>query len=48
MGDKMTDTTPLIKVEHLKKYFDIPRAGKLHAVDDFSGSVQFPEFQKNN
>ena len=43
MGDKMTDTTPLIKVEHLKKYFDIPRAGKLHAVDDVSFEIRAGE-----
>ena len=35
-GDNMT---PLIRVEHLKKYFTIPRKGKLHAVDDVSFEV---------
>ena len=29
-------TEPLVKVEHLKMYFDIPGKGKLHAVDDVS------------
>ena len=27
---------PLVKIEHLKMYFDIPGKGKLHAVDDIS------------
>lgn len=30
---------PLIKVEHLKKYFDIRGKGKLHAVDDVSFDI---------
>ena len=29
-------TEPLIKIEHLKKYFDVPGKGELHAVDDIS------------
>ena len=40
MKEKITETAPLIKVEHLKKYFDIPRAGKLHAVDDVSFEIR--------
>ncbi|MDR0469562.1 MAG: ABC transporter ATP-binding protein [Peptococcaceae bacterium] len=32
---------PLVQVKNLKKYFDIPRKGKLHAVDDVSFDV-FP------
>ncbi len=27
---------PLVKIEHLKMYFDVPGKGKLHAVDDVS------------
>lgn len=27
---------PLVKIEHLKMYFDVPGKGKLHAVDDIS------------
>ena len=34
---------PLVKVEHLKKYFDIPHAGKLHAVDDVSFEIRSGE-----
>lgn len=30
---------PLLKVSHLKKYFDIPGKGKLHAVDDVSFEI---------
>ena len=30
---------PLIQVKNLKKYFDIPRKGKLHAVDDVSFDI---------
>ena len=30
---------PLVQVKNLKKYFDIPRKGKLHAVDDVSFDV---------
>lgn len=33
----------LVKVEHLKKYFTIPRAGQLHAVDDVSFTVNCGE-----
>ena len=33
------DQTPLIRVKNLKKYFDIKRKGKLHAVDDVSFDV---------
>jgi len=29
-------TDPLVKIEHLKMYFDVPGKGKLHAVDDIS------------
>ncbi len=32
-------TEPLVKVEHLKMYFDIPGKGKLHAVDDVSFEI---------
>lgn len=34
---------PLVRVEHLKKYFVIPRKGKLHAVDDVSFEIQAGE-----
>ena len=30
---------PLVQVKNLKKYFDVPRKGKLHAVDDVSFDV---------
>ncbi len=30
---------PLIRIEHLKKYFDIRGKGKLHAVDDISFTI---------
>lgn len=30
---------PLVQVKHLKKYFDIPQKGKLHAVDDVSFDI---------
>ena len=33
------ETQPLVRVKNLKKYFDIPRKGKLHAVDDVSFDV---------
>ena len=29
-------TQPLLQIEHLKKYFEIPGKGELHAVDDIS------------
>ncbi|MBQ9032004.1 MAG: ATP-binding cassette domain-containing protein [Parasporobacterium sp.] len=35
----MSDERVLVKVEHLKKYFDTPR-GKLHAVDDVSFEIR--------
>ena len=28
--------TPLVSIKNLKKYFDVPKKGKLHAVDDIS------------
>ena len=31
--------TPLLEVEHLKKYFSTPR-GVVHAVDDVSFSIE--------
>lgn len=34
-----TEDTSLVRVEHLVKYFTIPRAGQLHAVDDVSFSI---------
>ncbi len=33
------NTEPLLKACHLKKYFEIPRKGSLHAVDDVSFEV---------
>jgi oligopeptide/dipeptide ABC transporter ATP-binding protein len=38
---KMNDTNkkPLIEVRNLKKYFDIKKKGKLHAVDDISFDI---------
>lgn len=33
------NTAPLIRVKELKKYFDIPRKGKLHAVDGVSFDI---------
>jgi oligopeptide/dipeptide ABC transporter ATP-binding protein len=32
-------TSPLVSVQHLKKYFDVPGKGKLHAVDDISFDI---------
>lgn len=34
---------PLIEVKNLRKYFDIPRKGKLHAVDDVSFNINAGE-----
>lgn len=34
MNKEMGGSEPLIRVEHLKKYFDVSGQGKLHAVDD--------------
>lgn len=34
--ENKSGTEPLIKIEHLKKYFDVPGKGELHAVDDIS------------
>ncbi|MBT9777796.1 ATP-binding cassette domain-containing protein [Clostridium sp. MCC353] len=33
------DTQPLLQIEHLKKYFEIPGKGELHAVDDISLNI---------
>ena len=30
---------PLLRIEHLKKYFEIPGKGELHAVDDISLNI---------
>lgn len=38
MASKVFESTPLIKVEHLKKYFNVP-AGVNHAVDDISFTI---------
>ena len=32
-------TQPLLQIEHLKKYFEIPGKGELHAVDDISLNI---------
>ena len=32
----MTAPSPLLRVQNLKKYFDVPGRGKLHAVDDLT------------
>lgn len=40
---KEDKNTPLVKVKHLKKYFMIPRAGNLHAVDDVTFEIQAGE-----
>lgn len=34
--ENKSGTEPLIKIEHLNKYFDVPGKGELHAVDDIS------------
>lgn len=34
-----TQTKPLLRIEHLKKYFEIRGKGKLHAVDDISFDI---------
>ena len=36
MAEKTTEKRPLVQVEHLKKYFQVPGKGQLHAVDDIS------------
>lgn len=38
-----TSNSALVQVEHLKKYFSIPRAGQLHAVDDVSFTINAGE-----
>lgn len=40
---KELEHTPLVTVENLKKYFTIPRAGQLHAVDDVSFTIEAGE-----
>ncbi|MFR6274089.1 ABC transporter ATP-binding protein [Blautia parvula] len=35
---KMSDK-PLLKIEHLKKYYEVPGKGELHAVDDISFEI---------
>ena len=35
----LTGQTPVLEVQHLKKYFKIPKKGMLHAVDDVSFTV---------
>jgi oligopeptide/dipeptide ABC transporter ATP-binding protein len=39
VSDSFT-SEPLVKIEHLKKYFNIPGKGELHAVDDVSFDIQ--------
>lgn len=41
--DKNEEYMPLVKVEHLKKYFTISQAGQLHAVDDVSFTIESGE-----
>lgn len=36
MSENISKKEPLLRIEHLKKYFDIPGKGELHAVDDIS------------
>ncbi len=36
MAEKTTEKRPLVQVEHLKKYFQVPGKGQLHAVDGIS------------
>ena len=38
-GTKESVRTPLIEAKNLKRYFDIPRKGKLHAVDNISFKI---------
>ena len=37
--DKQIKKEPLLEAVHLKKYFNLPRKKKLHAVDDVSFTV---------
>jgi oligopeptide/dipeptide ABC transporter ATP-binding protein len=37
--NKTNQNQPLIEVNHLKEHFEIPRKGKLHAVDDVSFKI---------
>ena len=39
MANELTGQTPLIQVEHLKKYFQVGRGKVLHAVDDVTFSI---------
>lgn len=36
MNEEVKAKEPLLKIEHLKKYFNVPGKGELHAVDDIS------------
>ena len=35
----MYEQQPIMRLEHLKKYFDVPGKGKLHAVDDITFNI---------
>jgi oligopeptide/dipeptide ABC transporter ATP-binding protein len=42
-ADAVQDQQPLVRIEHLKKYFDIPGKGQLHAVDDVTLDIMANE-----
>lgn len=39
MNENISKKEPLLRIEHLKKYFEIPGKGELHAVDDISLNI---------